>query len=359
MLFRLPMLMPIFGVCIVLCSTSAMALSITNVTTNKQHFSPRKGEQFYVRYTLDEKANSRLLIFDERDHRVRTIELGHKSAGSYGLTWSGKSDDGRLVPDGAYYYVIEGENEAGDRAAYDLTDMTLPQTEVIHQNRWDPITGRLTYVLRRPSRVSIRMGLKDGGPLLNTLINWVARDRGKHVEIWDGWDASNAINIARHPNLDISILAYPLSENAILVGSPVSRDEWMTGLTDHEKRVHKLQHKKKMVAHSQQSVAMRGDFQVSFELPGSLKKTKEGVPILAKRTPLRITVDDPGRAVMQRFEQSFFVDGKYLQETEAGYLPMTWYCDPTKLGPGIHYITTNIRSYEGNFGMGTLKILVE
>ena len=52
-------------------------------------------------------------------------------------------------------------------------------------------------------------------------------------------------------------------------------------------------------------------------------------------------------------------DGIFVFENETGFLPMTWNWDSTSVNPGTHYLTANLRGYEGNFGIATLKVDVE
>jgi hypothetical protein len=37
---------------------------------------------------------------------------------------------------------------------------------------------------------------------------------------------------------------------------------------------------------------------------------------------------------------------------------MTWLWDTSTVNEGEHYVTTNVRGYEGNFGTATLKVWV-
>jgi hypothetical protein len=41
-----------------------------------------------------------------------------------------------------------------------------------------------------------------------------------------------------------------------------------------------------------------------------------------------------------------------------GVLPATWNVDSVKLSPGEHYLTVNLRGYDGAFGYGSLKVHV-
>jgi hypothetical protein len=37
---------------------------------------------------------------------------------------------------------------------------------------------------------------------------------------------------------------------------------------------------------------------------------------------------------------------------------MTWNFDPAALNEGEHFLTVNLRGYEGNFGMATVKVWI-
>ena len=55
----------------------------------------------------------------------------------------------------------------------------------------------------------------------------------------------------------------------------------------------------------------------------------------------------------------FYVDGVFAHENELGYLPLTWTWDTAQFNPGEHFVTLNIRGYEGNFGTATIKVVVQ
>jgi hypothetical protein len=38
---------------------------------------------------------------------------------------------------------------------------------------------------------------------------------------------------------------------------------------------------------------------------------------------------------------------------------MTWNFDPAALNEGEHFLSVDLRGYEGNFGMATLKVFVQ
>jgi len=38
---------------------------------------------------------------------------------------------------------------------------------------------------------------------------------------------------------------------------------------------------------------------------------------------------------------------------------MTWTWEPRDANPGLHYLTANVRGYDGHFGMATLPVVLQ
>lgn len=228
--------------------------------------------------------------------------------------------------------------------------------------RWDPEQGKLRYVLTADAIVNVRLGIKNDGPLLRTLINWVPRQGGVQAENWDGKDEYGVLDLSRHPQLLIGIQAYSLSDNTLLVDPHETRNHVIENVTWGEmRREVKKQPQKRMYAHAQQSLETRGDFTIELKLPDNMSHNKEGVPIASGTVPVRLDIDDKdrARALTRRVETVFFLDGVFVFENETGFLPVTWNWDASNINPGIHYLTANLRGYEGNFGVATLKVYVK
>jgi hypothetical protein len=114
-----------------------------------------------------------------------------------------------------------------------------------------------------------------------------------------------------------------------------------------------------MYDHAQQPLESRGDYTIQLRLPPDLS-TRSGIPVVEGPVPLTIESGDHDRALVisRRFEPVYYVDGQFVFENEVGFLPMTWMWDPATTSEGIHYLTVNLRGYEGNFGMATRQIYV-
>jgi hypothetical protein len=342
---------------------AAQDLRISQVQPNRTQLDPARGDSLQLRFQLSAPAQVSLQLYDGREWLIREIPgKGVLSAGEHVLSWDLRDQAGRPVPPEAYTYALEARANDGKVVRYDLADATGGETVAARDVKRDAGRGGISYVLDRPSRVSVRMGLDNGGPLLRTLLDWVVRPAGEQYESWDGKDASGVLALSAHPRLNISVQAFSLPENSIIVGgreTKVNLIEHLSGA--HAARPRTRPQPKRMYAHAQQPLQARGDFNVRLSLPDALPRSADGIPIVSGPIAVRLEVDaaDRERALARRFEPVFFVDGQFAFENEVGFVPMTWNFDPAALSTGEHFLTVNLRGYEGNFGMATLKVLVQ
>ncbi|GBD92533.1 flagellar basal body rod modification protein [bacterium BMS3Abin05] len=59
-----------------------------------------------IRYAIPKSANVTISIYNVFGQKVRTLVTGYKSAGYYVANWNGRSDNGREVSSGIYFYEI-------------------------------------------------------------------------------------------------------------------------------------------------------------------------------------------------------------------------------------------------------------
>lgn len=343
-----------------LAHAPAFALQLTQVRVDQNVFDPASAEKAEVKFRLDEAASVELLLFDDRDVLVRTVrESAALPPGECAIVWDGKDESGRIVPRDAYHFVVKAKSPNGATAVADLSDATGGESMVVPNVAWDADAHRIRYRLPQAGRVNIRVGLQDNGPLLRTVIDWVARPAGDNEQVWDGWDASHVLDIAKHPKLSVFIDAYAFSANTLLVGPVADSTAWIDPLPwGRHEREGRAPPRKLMHEHSQQPAEQRGDVIVRVVLPDGLPKNANGVPEVSGRVVVRLDVDpkDRDRVIRTRFEPVFFVDGTFAFENEVGYLPFSWIWDTSTTNEGIHYVSVNVRGYEGNFGMATVKV---
>jgi len=344
-------------------SQQLMALSLERVSHDHYYIEPTKGSTVNVRFSLTQAAYVTLSWYDGRDWLIRRINSGQiLPAGEHHLNWDGRDQQGRVVPAEAYRYTLRAYSEAGDSVEYDVSEYSGGKKLHASNVKWDPQTKKITYVLPTMSRVNVRIGLGNSGPLMTTLLNWVPRLSGRHTFFWDGKDREKVIELGRHPRRDILVQAFSLSDNTVLVGPEQQQSQLIRNIRwIKEKRKPKRTFKKNMFDHSQQAMTQRGDFPVLLVLPDKLRKTKDNIPVVSQRTPMRIDLEKKywQQVLDQRIEIVLYLDGQYIEESEAGTLPQTWFLDLEGINPGVHYVTVNLRGYEGNFGARTIKVYVE
>lgn len=365
--FMLPLLRP---------EGEARAVEISGVRHEPAAgFDPLQGGAAIVHFRLSEPARAEVRVYDGRDRLVRTLVPGsgpaepsepneptELAAGQHRIEWDGRDSRGRPVPPEAYRYTIHATARGAEPVEWDISDQTEGERLRPDGVNWDPESGRIHYTLTRPARVRIRVGLRGNGPMLRTVVGWVARPSGANEEAWDGFDASHVLDLRQHPKLLVDVRAYSLSKNTLLVGPPSAQVHLIPDLpADTPVREKKQRYAKRMYDYARQQIEHRRDIPLSLVLPDELAEDSAGLPIVTQPTPVRLQVSDADRALLvnQRFEAVFYVDGVYVFETEVGFFPMTWKWDVRAVPDGEHYVTVNLRGYEGHFGLATRKVRVQ
>lgn len=343
------------------------ALEISSVAVDQSVVSLSSPKGFGLRFKIDTAADVSLNLYDVRELLVKQVRLGQLKKGEHVASWDMKDAAGIQVPPGVYHYTLSARS--GDETVqYDLTEITGHDAIGGLEVKWLPESKRIRYSLSAPALVGIRAGIADRGPLLKTLVNWEPRPSGVHEEPWDGMDASAVLDLSSHPNLVLAGLGIRLPDNCLFIEAASATATARTGAVTYErdaggqplKREPTAALKKRIAAHDQQPADQRGDYPISLTVVDG-KKQKDGSIRVSGMVSVIVDVDPSmiPRLVNQRFEQSFYIDGRYLFENEIGFFPATLQWDSSAYSEGIHYITANVRGYEGNFGMATVRVLVE
>jgi hypothetical protein len=341
-------------------TTTQPAVVIAQVRADRTAFDPAKRETVTLRFTLSEPADVVLAIYDGRDHQVARQDAGRLGVGEQTLIWDGTDTSGAPLPPEAYTYTLTAKNTKGT-SVHDLTDLTGGAAVTAKDVRWDAAAGTVRYTLDRPARVNLRLGLQ-AGPYLRTLIDWVPRGAGARAERWDGRDASGVLALADNPALTPVVKAYALPDNTLFLGAPPDRLQFVA---ERDAAIVRARTgpapAKRMFDNSQQPLDTRGDLPAFLALGDGFQQDSQGRWIVSGDVPLTANVRDADRSrvLQRRFEAVFYVDGVFAHENELGYLPLTWTWNTAHLNPGEHFVTLNIRGYEGNFGTATIKVIVQ
>lgn len=221
--------------------------------------------------------------------------------------------------------------------ASDLTKMPDASTgEILATDiSFDPKTGEVKYTLPEAALVRLRVGIKEGGPMLRTLLDWEPRDQGPHLEVWDKEDASGQIEIGARGDLLLVLTCRPAARQA---GIPPDFKKGVSDILSLEKSP---------------------DFDVDFPL--AAKEANQPLPILTGAAPIRITLSekDKRRLTESKYEIMFFIDYVFLFEDEDGVSPFTYMFNTAGINEGEHVLTVNLIGYNGEVGTKSVKVFIK
>ena len=85
-----------------------------------QNFPNPFNPETWIPYQLSQDSNVTIQIYNVSGHAVRTLNLGHKSTGSYmtnstAAYWDGKNEAGEHVSSGVYFYALQTANFSATR----------------------------------------------------------------------------------------------------------------------------------------------------------------------------------------------------------------------------------------------------
>ncbi len=67
----------------------------------------------WINYSLPERSNVSLKIYNVKGELVRTLQNGQQPAGKYSVEWNGLNNAGNPVSPGIYFYRLQAEDFSG------------------------------------------------------------------------------------------------------------------------------------------------------------------------------------------------------------------------------------------------------
>ncbi len=362
----------VFAFCILLLGLKSEQpqLSITWVSTDRPEFEPGKGEQVTLRYRISAPAKVKVQFLDPFDKPVRTVEKEVKRPGDQIIVWNGRDDAGNPVPPEAYVYTIsariDGPDDSQSPIVYDLRDRTGGELIHVEKVEWDQKSGRLVYVISRPSRVRVILGRMTVGWPVGTLIDWEPRPAGRNQMQWDGWDPEHVIEAREMTGLEPVFHAFALPENVVIVNGASQGNKQTSVASKLDKtplRRPALNLTSNTVLHQHANHPRSRCYDPLIEISLPQIETAGELVQLKRKTVLRLNVaeEQPGiRAAPIPWSSVFvFVDGALVERNLDGYLPYQWELDPNNLDPGEHVITALLAWPDDHFGVTHLRVIVE
>jgi hypothetical protein len=188
---------------------------LSDINIRNRTFNPSNGETVTITYRITKPAKASVKIFGPDMRLVADLHVADTgNPGIQHVVWSGKDDQGRTVPDEAYFLTVEIYDFDGGFAFYDPT-MVSGREYFNPQITYDIRTGGLTYSLGKDARLHVRAGI-HGGPLLRTLLNWKPRLIGDHREPWDGTIAAGNVAVTNMNGFRLFSEGLTLPDNSIV-----------------------------------------------------------------------------------------------------------------------------------------------
>ncbi|AUB82047.1 hypothetical protein [Candidatus Thiodictyon syntrophicum] len=334
-----------------------------SLSIGKPVFNPAAGEAMDLSLGLKRSGRVTLRVFDAQWREVAVpVQDADLGAGPHKLSWDGHDADAAIVPNEAYFFTVEVVGADGSTEIYDPTAFSGGIESDISEAELDRLQGTFHYRLPGPARVNIRIGL-ESGPLLLTLVDWEPRTSGQISEYWDGRDRDGLLDLYEHPKRKIIITCFTLPDNSVItIGNadravvndvPASPRALKPDRTIINARSGKESPHYRLSRQLDRSPNLRVEFK-------SLEEVINGVSVITGRTIVNLDMDERSKRdfVNSKFEIVFFLDGQFLAEEEAGFIPYNWTWDTTQHAPGDHHLTVNLSTVTDQIGVASKRIRI-
>jgi hypothetical protein len=340
--------------------------AISDVAVDPRTFSPSNGETVTITYKLSQPGKSIIKIFDPDMYLVRDLSGEVDKPGLNTVIWDGRDFGGRVVPDGAYFFVIEALDFERSLATYDPVTFSGGESLVPVELTYDQEARVVNYQIARDAWVKIRAGI-SGGPLLKNIVNWTPSLAGENEEVWDGRDDSGNLEIIGRRDWKLMAEAISLPENSIIAVGNEEYDyfEYTNVIASDRPRKNNRSvargEKWLLGLPTNRLVRLGMQPRFRFEIPQAIAKTEAHPPIVRGKVPFIVILDEKVKRYVteQRYEIVFFVDFRFAGEVDEGYSPYRWIWDSRTTRNGEHIITVNVATLTGQVESASLKVLVQ
>lgn len=326
-------------------------------------FNPSLGQKVALKLALKQDAAVTASVYDPDQGLVVRLADGQAlQAGAHELAWDGKTTEGDLVPDEAYFFVVEARGTDGAIEVYDPTVFSGGEEQDLTQAALDREAGTITYRLPALSRVRIRLGL-SGGPLLRTLVDWAPRPAGQVTDYWDGKDTDGLFDLAGNPRTKLIISYFDLPQTSVITfgnKARTYRDYKLATERPTKPERARLGAGVKVSRHYQTPRLQAGSPGVTMSFPRQANPGGTDIPVLNGKTIVHVELDAPSKTHFQntKFEIVFFLDGEFYAEEETGYSPYNWVWDTTQAKEGTYVLTVNLSGFQDQIGILSRQVKV-
>ena len=204
-------------------------LFISDIYISSDKINPYLGQTVTIAYRMSREGILSIKIYDSEDLLVRTLISDEpRSPGEHSEIWDGRDDNGNIVLDGPYYFIIEDSISGIPAVVYDprgTGGKDISKSISFSVTDFNPLLNEfctLTYDLPEPANINIKVRYRRySGPAVKVIKFQEPTSSGRHQTLWNGRDEAD--NFVDYANFTFAIWGYTLDENSILVvgGRPV------------------------------------------------------------------------------------------------------------------------------------------
>lgn len=328
-----------------------LPLAVQNVSIEPVRFNPSAGEKAKIRFRTTADARVGVSVMNESGAVVwRKESRRREGAGPQSVSWDGIDTAGRPVSSGVYRFMIEATSSKGVEVRFESSDggdrLEAGTPSV------DRKTGRVSYVLDRPARIRLVLGLFGDEPQefipMTVLLDWAPRPAGPNSEPWDGFDQSKVVHFIENARVGVAASAFSLPRTSIIVEGPNGEIAEGPGLL-HAEDLHARHPRRKCL-----------DPPLLLTFPEA-PTGSDGIPIFRGKGVVRVEVEPRAlpRLMGRRSAIFLFVDGIKEFRDLNSYSPASIWLKTRGVNPGKHLITIFMSWPEDHFGIASAWIRVE
>lgn len=335
---------------------------LANVTVSASSFNPDKSGTVGLKFSLSRKAKVTVNVYDPDWGLVNTIVSGKDSnPGNHFISWDGRDQSGSVVPDEAYFFTVSAEDESGKKEIYDPVTFSGGVSHDIVDVDIDQENHTINYRMPEIGRVLIRVGIQ-GGPLMNTVVDWQPRVKGAVTEYWDGRDSDGLVDLYSDRKTKMIVTYFSLPETSVIA----------YGNRKADYREHKRQQGEDVTLKPDRGV-LQENVSHHYRLPRKIDHApgltvgfsntvegQSGVVNLKDKSIVHVDLVDVDKEIFknQQFEIAFFLDHAFYAEDEVGYTPFNWVWDLSEVEIGEHLLTVNVSGFRDQVGVLSRRVMV-
>ncbi|MFH1440582.1 MAG: FlgD immunoglobulin-like domain containing protein, partial [Candidatus Omnitrophota bacterium] len=198
-------------------------VSISDIKLPQLSFNPGSGESCTISYNLSKDAILSIRIYNSDDLLVRNLLNNQpRAAGIHTDSWDGKDDNGNIIPDGAYYFIIEDSISGQPLVVFDprgTGGQDISHSVYLQAADFNPLANTpaiLSYNLPQAANVTIKVRTyRLYGPAIKVIKYVVPEPSGSNQAVWDGRDELG--QIVGNGSNTFALWAYTLVDKSIVV----------------------------------------------------------------------------------------------------------------------------------------------